>query len=101
MDTLHWCFQLDTAQGLHAKTVTIATDLLSHPQSDIRGQAARILYDLTVPMEGKEEACGCLPLLIGLLEEESSFVRAQAAASLMRCAWSNCTSVVCNMFLPS
>lgn len=86
MDTLHWCFQVDTTQGLYAKTVTIATNLLSHTQSSIRGRAARILYDLSVPLEGKEEGCGCgcVPLLIGLLDDKDPFVRAQAAAALMR-----------------
>ena len=86
MDTLHWCFQVDTAQGLYAKTITIATELLGHTHSNIRGRAARILYNLTVPLEGKEEGCdsGCVPLLVGLLEDSDPFVRAQAGGALMR-----------------
>lgn len=86
MDTLHWCFQLDTAQGLTAKTIPIATELLGHAQCSIRGRAARLLYNLTVPLEGKEEGCecGCVPLLVGLLKDRDAFTRAQAAAALMR-----------------
>ncbi len=86
MDTLHWCFQLDTEQGLNAKTIPIATELLSHAHCSIRGRAARLLYNLTVPLEGKEEGTesGCVPLLVGLLHDRDAFVRAQAAAALMR-----------------
>ena len=86
MDTLHWCFQVDTAQGIEVKTINIATDLLGHRNCSIRGRAARLLYDLTVPLVGKEEGCGCgcVPILVGLLEDTDLFVRAQAAAALMR-----------------
>ncbi len=86
MDTLHWCFQVNTAQGINVKTIIIATDLLGHSNCNIRGRAARLLYDLTVPLVGKEEGCGCgcVPILVGLLEDKDMFVRAQAAAALMR-----------------
>jgi len=52
----------------------------------LRGRAARIIFDLTLPYEGKEVACGaeCIPALVGLLSDSDTFVRSQAAAALMR-----------------
>ena len=86
MHTLHWCFQVDTAQAIHFNTIQKCTEVLRHKSGCLRGQAARIIFDLTLPFEGKDIACqcGCIPLLVGLLEDIDSFVRSQSAAALMR-----------------
>ena len=87
MHTLHWCFQVDTAQAIYCNTIQKCTEILKHKSNCLRGQAARIIFDLTLPFEGKEIACdcGCIPLLVGLLEDIDSFVRSQSAGALMRC----------------
>ena len=85
--TLHWCFQVDTSQGLKCGAISSSVPLLSHPSPSVRGSAARLLYDLTTPYTGKEEACGntdCVKALVKLLPDEDSFVRSQATAALMR-----------------
>ena len=87
LSTLHWCFQVDTAQGLKCGTIPVSVSLLCHDSASIRGSAARVLYDLTTPYPGKEEACGskeCVKALMNLLTDEDSFVRSQATAALMR-----------------
>ena len=63
--------------------------LISHLPR-LRGRAARIIFDLTLPHEGKEVACGpeCIPALVKLLSDGDAFVRSQAAAALMRCEFS-------------
>lgn len=89
LETLHWCFMVDTTDGLACDVITICQDLLEHVQVNIRGQAARLIYDLTIPMDGKEAACaveGCVPRLIKLLDGQTVFTRAQALAALMRLA---------------
>lgn len=88
METLHWCFIVDTTDGLACEVIKTCQDLLGFVQPKIRGQAARLIFDLTLPLEGKEEACtvgGCIPKLIRLLDDLETFVRAQALAALMRC----------------
>ena len=95
MCTLHWCFQVDTAQAIHCNTIQKCTEILKHKSGSLCGLAARIIFDLTLPFEGKEIACqcGCIPLLIGLLEDIDSFVRSQSAAALMRYGLTlSCTS---------
>lgn len=87
LHTLHWCFQVDTSQGLKCGAISSSVPLLSHPSPSVRGNAARLLYDLTTPYAGKEEACGnaeCVNALVKLLPDEDSFVRSQATAALMR-----------------
>ena len=86
MHTLHWCFQVDTTQAIYCNTIQKCTEILKHKSCCLRGQAARIIFDLTLPFEGKEIACscGCISLLVGLLGDIDSFIRAQAAAALMR-----------------
>ncbi len=61
--------------------------LLSHESTGLRGRAARGIFDLTVPYEGKETACDSesIPALVELLRDGDAFVKAQAAAALMRC----------------
>lgn len=89
LETLHWCFIVDTTDGLACDVITICQDLLEHTQPNIRGQAARLVYDLSVPLEGKEAACaveGCIPKLIKLLDGHLVFMRAQALAALMSIA---------------
>ncbi len=79
---------MDTTDGLACDVITICQQLLDHQDQNIRGQAAKIIYDLTVPLEGKEAACsveGCIPKLAKLLYEPYVFSRAQATAALMRC----------------
>lgn len=87
MDTLHWCFIVDTTDGLACDVITTCQDLLGHTQPNLRGQAARVISDLSMPLEGKETACsveGCIPKLVRLLDDEHLFVRTQALAALMR-----------------
>ena len=88
LGTLHWCFQVDTAQGLQCGAIPSSLPLLSHPSASVRGRAATLLYDLTTPYSGKEEACKhkeCVEALVKLLQDEDSFVRSQTTAALMRC----------------
>lgn len=78
---------MDTTDGLTCDVITICQDLLEHVQPNIRGQAARLIYDLTIPQDGKEAACsveGCIPKLITLLDGQLVFTTAQALAALMR-----------------
>lgn len=87
LNTLHWCFVVDTTDGLACDTISLCQDLLGHVKPNIRGQAARLLLDLTVTQDGKERACeveACIPKLINLLNDSHTFVRAQAIAALMR-----------------
>lgn len=87
METLHWCFIVDTEQGLQCDVIPICVDLLDHSSAKLRGQAARIIFDLTVPLDGKEIAVkvdGSIKKLVGLLQDDCSFVRAQTTAALMR-----------------
>lgn len=60
--------------------------LISHLPR-LRGRAARIIFDLTLPHEGKVVACGaeCILALVTLLSDGDVFVRSQAVAALMRC----------------
>jgi hypothetical protein len=84
---LHWCFIVDTTDGLACDVITICQDLLEHTQCNIQGQAARLIYALTISQDGKETACaveGCIGRLINLLDVESVFTRAKALAALMR-----------------
>lgn len=87
LETLHWCSVVETSGGLECGTIPICVDLLGHQSPRIRGQAARLIFDLTVPLGGKKIAYStenCLTRLVGLLDDQCSFVRAQVAAALMR-----------------
>lgn len=87
MATLHWCFQVDTRQGLECGTISSSLPLLSHTSSLVRGRTATLLYDLTTPYLGKEEACNhkeCIMGLVKLLTDDDSYVRSQSCAALMR-----------------
>lgn len=87
LDTLHWCFQVETSQGLRCKTIPLCTGILNHESPCLRARAARVIYDLTVPSEGKEVCVreeGCVETLVRLLMDGDAFVRSQAAAALMR-----------------
>ena len=87
METLHWCFTVETSEGLKCNTIPVCADLLEHSSEILRGQAARLIFDLTLPQEGKQTACstdGCISKLVKLLNDSCPFVRAQATAALMR-----------------
>ena len=88
LDTLHWCFQVDTQQGLQSGALAICCGLLQQDEgAALRGRAARIIFDLTVPLEGKVTACsidGCVRSLVALLDDGDHFVCSQAVAALMR-----------------
>lgn len=87
MDTLHWCLVEDTTDGLACDIISMCQDLLGHVQPNLRGQAARLVLDLTVPLEGKEQACsvdGCITKLVRLLDDPYPFVKSQVLAALMR-----------------
>lgn len=87
LDTLHWCFQVDTTDGLSCDVIALSQPLLEYVDPTIRAQAARVVYDLSVPTEGKEAACavnGCVEKLIKLLYDPYDVVRVQALAALMR-----------------
>lgn len=87
--TLHWCFQVDTRQGLECGTISSSLPLLSHTSSLVRGRTATLLYDLTTPYLGKEEACNhkeCIMGLVKLLTDDDSYVRSQSCAALMSIA---------------
>ena len=87
LDTLHWCLILDPISGLRCDTIPISVQMLDHSIAKLRGQAARLIFDLTVPLQGKKVACEvpeCTQKLTQLLTDDSSFVRTQAAAALMR-----------------
>ena len=64
-------------------------DLLQHSNYLVQGGAARVLMDVTVPLEGKKEACKIaevVPLLVFLLKDLNDEVRANAAGALMTIA---------------
>ena len=84
--TLHWCFQVETSQGLAANTIQLCASLLKHKDASVRSKAAQVTFDLSLPLEGKEVcySCACIPPLMELLCDEDSDTRAQATASLMR-----------------
>lgn len=87
MNILHWCFFVDTTDGLACNVIAMCQDLLGNVQPTLRGQAARLIFDLSLPLEGKERACsveGCIQRLIKLLDDQYVFVRTQAVAALMR-----------------
>ena len=89
MDTLHWCCIIDPIGGLLCNTISLSVHLLDHPTPQLRAQAARLVFDLTVPLRGKRAACeveNCTQKLSLLLVDDNAFVRAQAAAALMRSA---------------
>ncbi|KAL5480109.1 hypothetical protein EMCRGX_G023731 [Ephydatia muelleri] len=86
--TLHWCFQVETSQGLAANTIQLCASLLKHKDASVRSKAAQVTFDLSLPLEGKEVcySCACIPPLMELLCDEDSDTRAQATASLMSIA---------------
>lgn len=88
LSTLHWCFQLETSHGLACNTIQLCASLLTHKDASIRSKAAQVMFDLSLPLEGKETccSCGCIPLLLELLSDEDSDTKSQATASLMSIA---------------
>ena len=54
-----------------------------------------MMFDLSLPLEGKETCCtcGCIPLLLELLTDQDSDTLAQAIASLMRYHFPTLTSL--------
>jgi hypothetical protein len=88
LDTIHWCFVVDTEQGLGCEAMAVLSKLLHHQLPEIRGKAARNIMELSFPLEGKNQACkvGCIPHLVSLLGDNDSSVRARAAGAIMSIA---------------
>ena len=84
LDTLHFCMQLDTIQALEAKAMDVFTNLLKHESQTIRAKAARDIFDLSIPLEGKNEALkqDTIPLLVNLLKDQDTLVRCKAALAI-------------------
>lgn len=84
LDTLHFCMQVDTTQALQAKAMGVFTDLLKHESKVIRAKAARDIFDLTIPLEGKNEALTLetVPLLVTLLKDDDPTVKCKSALAL-------------------
>ena len=95
LSTLHLCLQVETSQGLAANTIQLCASLLKHKDMRIRSKAAQVMFDLSLPLEGKETCCtcGCIPLLLELLTDQDSDTLAQATASLMRYHFPTLTSL--------
>lgn len=84
MDTLHFCLQVDTKQALEAKAMEVFTELLKHINESIKCKAARDIFDLSIPLQGKNEAL-TLPtvkLLVRLLLDKDTNVKCKAALAL-------------------
>lgn len=84
LDTLHFCMQNDTKQALDAKAMGVFTTLLKHASHSIRGKAARDIFDLSIPLQGKNEALesDTVELLINLLKDKDVFVKSKAALAI-------------------
>lgn len=76
--------QVDTQQALDAKAMQAFTDLLKHKSVSIRSKAARDIFDLSMPLDGKNEALKLetIPLLVNLLKDEDVSVRCKATLAL-------------------
>ena len=46
LDTIHWCFTVDTDQGLASQAMEVLSKLLHHSLSEVRGKAARNIMEL-------------------------------------------------------
>lgn len=84
LDTLHFCMQVDTQQALDAKAMSVFTELLMHKSEAIRAMAARDIFDLSIPLEGKKVALTLetVPLLVNLLKDEDGKVKSKSALAL-------------------
>lgn len=84
LDTLHFCMQNDTHQALEAKAMAVFSSLLKHNLPTIRAKAARDIFDLSIPLKGKQEALesDTVESLIKLLKDKDVFVRSKAALAI-------------------
>lgn len=84
LDTLHFCMQVDTKQALDSKALAVFTNLLKHNSSLIRSKAARDVFDICIPLDGKNEALELetVELLVELLNDSDELVRAKAALAI-------------------
>jgi hypothetical protein len=84
LDTLHFCMQVDTQQALDAKAIPVFTDLLEHLSASIRTKAARNIFDITLPLQGKNEVLEykTVQILVDLLRDSDVNVRCKAALAL-------------------
>ncbi|CAF1111256.1 unnamed protein product [Brachionus calyciflorus] len=84
LDTLHFCMQVDTAQALSSQAMEVFTNLLKHESKTIRAKAARDIFDLSIPLEGKLEALkfDTVATLVNLLKDKDSIVRCKSALAI-------------------
>ncbi|GCC28629.1 hypothetical protein chiPu_0007060 [Chiloscyllium punctatum] len=85
LKTLHFCLLVDTKHALHAEGISVLKTKLKHSSALIRSLAAQALIDISVPLEGKNKVCEekVIPILVELLSDPESEVRASAAGALM------------------
>lgn len=85
LDTLHFCLCVDASEALASEAVSVLKEKLSHRSARIRSKAARVLMDISVPLEGKNKLCEeeVIPILVTLLGDPSPEVAASAAGALM------------------
>ncbi|XP_061417254.1 radial spoke head 14 homolog [Lethenteron reissneri] len=88
LDTLDFCLAVDTKQALEVGAVDVLLTLLLHESERIRAKAARATMNITVSLEGKNQACDkqLVPILVGLLSDSSTDVRGNAAGAIMSIA---------------
>lgn len=84
LDTLHFCCVVNTVDALKTGGMEAFTALLSHPLPTIRAKAARVIADISVPLEGKDKAVDVetIPALVNLLNDANQYVRANATSAL-------------------
>jgi len=85
LDTLHFCFKVDTQSALNCHAMHEITQLLHSTRDKIRAYAARAIMGLTVTLSGKQQAVEdqSVDALVPLLSDESTAVRAYSAGALM------------------
>ncbi|CAL8093196.1 unnamed protein product [Calicophoron daubneyi] len=84
LDTLHHCLGVDTAACLDTGGVKLFTQLLYHPNEEVRSRAAQNILRLCVNPRGKQQALDeeTVPALVKLLNDKYSTVKATAAGAL-------------------
>lgn len=84
LETLHFCMKIDTQQALDAKAMSVFTELLHSKSADIKARAAADIFDLCIPLQGKQEALqhATVQALAGLLKDDDVLVKCKAALAL-------------------
>lgn len=84
LDTLHFCMMVETQQALDAKAMGVFTDLLNNKSKSIKAKTARDIFDLCIPLQGKNEAIEIKTVnsLVLLLKDDDINVKCKSALAL-------------------